>query len=295
MLLSYWGCEKTQQDAAPLLKPDPEDKHVGVREMEAYARELGFEVIIRVNGDLDRLKALLRAGFPVMVETWHVRDAYDQLGHYRLIVGYDDEAREFLLYDSLEGPGVRIGYQELDELWRVFNRLYFVAYTVEEWGTLAAILGPDLEDAGMYARALEVGRDEAVALPTDCVAYADCADWVTFSWYNVGASLTALGRHEEAAAAYDKARQLGLHFRTLWYQFGPYESYYAVGRYEDVIALANATLATTSNLEESYYWRGMARLASGDVDGARSDFRTALRYHEDWPPAANALASLDDS
>jgi tetratricopeptide (TPR) repeat protein len=160
---------------------------------------------------------------------------------------------------------------------------------------VADILGPDLDDAGMYERALEVARSEAMALPTDCVAYADCADWVTFSWYNVGANLTALGRHEEAAAAYDKARQLGLHFRTLWYQFGPYESYYAVGRYEDVIALANATLATASNLEESYYWRGKARLASGDVDAARSDFQTALRYHEGWPPAVSALAELNDS
>jgi len=267
MLLSYWGCEKTQQDAAPVLKPDPEDKHVGIYQMEAYARDQGFDVITRVNGSLDRLKELLRAGFPVMVETWHVRDARDQLGHYRLVVGYDDTAREFYLYDSLEGPDVSIGYREME----------------------------DLDDAGMLEQALEVARNEALALPTDCVAYADCADWVTFSWYNVGASLTALGRHEEAAAAYDRARQLGLHFRTLWYQFGPYESYYAVGRHDDVIALANATLATASNLEESYYWRGRARLALGDVEGARSDFTTALRYHEDWPPAASALADLDDS
>jgi tetratricopeptide (TPR) repeat protein len=121
------------------------------------------------------------------------------------------------------------------------------------------------------------------------------ANWVTFFWYNVGASLRSLGRHAEAAAAYDQARQLGLHFRMLWYQFGPYESCYAAGRYEDVIALANATLATASNLEESYYWRGKALLALGDVDGARSDFRTALRYHEGWAPATSALADLGDS
>jgi hypothetical protein len=295
MLLSYWGCELTQQDAAPVLKPDPEDKNVSPWEMEAYVREAGFEVITRVGGDLDRLKALLRAGFPVIVETWYVRDARDQLGHYRLIVGYDDEAQEFVTYDSLHGPDVTIGYRELDELWRVFNRLYLVAYATEEWEALAPILGPDLYDAGMYERALEVARSESTAPPTDCVSYADCADWVTFSWFNVGANLTALGRHGEAAPAYDKARQLGLHYRMLWYQFGPYQSYYEVGRYEDVIALANATLATANNLEESYYWRGMAHLSQGDVEGARSDFNTSLRYHQGWPPAANALANLGDS
>jgi hypothetical protein len=80
----------------------------------------------------------------------------------------------------------------------------------------------------------------------------------------------------------------------LWYQFGLYESYHAVGRHDDVVALADATLATTSNLEESYYWRGMARLGRGDADGARADFEAALHYHENWPPAAVALAGIEE-
>lgn len=295
MLLSYWGSERTQHDAAPLLKPDPDDKNVSPWEMESYVRDLGFEVITRVNGDIDQLKELLRSDFPVIVETWYVRDARDQLGHYRLIVGYDDVAQQFITYDSLHGPDVPIGYQELDELWRVFNRLYMVVYTPERWDALVAILGPSLQDAAMYERALNVARGEAAAPPSECVAYAECADWVTFSWFNVGSALNALGRHKDAVVAFDKARQLGLHYRMLWYQFGPYESYYEAGRYDDVIALAEATLATASNLEESYYWRGRARLAQGNVEGARSDFRRALRYHEGWPPALEALASLDRS
>jgi tetratricopeptide (TPR) repeat protein len=295
MLLSYWGCEKTQQDAAPTLKPDPDDKNVSPWEMESYSRDLGFEVITRVNGDIDQLKELLRAGFPVIVETWYVRDARDQLGHYRLIVGYDDAAQRFVTYDSLHGPDIPIGYRELDELWRVFNRLYTVVYTPDKWGSLVEVLGPDVEDVAMYERAAEVGQSEAAAPPADCVAYADCDDWVAFSWFNVGSSLNALGRHQEAAEAYDRARQLGLHYRMLWYQFGPYESYYETGRYDDVIALAEATLASARNLEESYYWRGMARWAQGDVEGARSDFRAALRFHEDWAPALEALSSLDGS
>jgi tetratricopeptide (TPR) repeat protein len=289
MLLSYWGCEQTQYDAAPILKPDPDDKNVSPWEIESYVRDQGYEVITRVNGDVDKLKILVQAGFPVMVETWYVRDARDQLGHYRLIVGYDEAARQFVTYDSLHGPDVTIGYRELDELWRVFNRLYTVVYTPERWEALAPIIGPDLEDAAMYEGALEVARNEAVALPGDCVAYADCSDWVTFSWFNVGTSLTALGRHQDAAAAYDRARQLGLHFRMLWYQFGPYESYYEAARFEDVITLAEATLDTAANLEESYYWRGRARLAVGDVEGARADFNTALRHHKGWEPALAAL------
>ena len=289
MALSYWGHSETQYDAAPVLKPDPEDKNVSPWEMETYARGLGLGATVRVGGTIDGLKALVRAGFPVIAETWYVRDAHDQLGHYRLVIGYDDTDGEFLTYDSLHGPDVTIGYQEMDELWRVFNRNYLVIYAPERWEELADVLGADMDDAAMYERALEAARAEAVAPPAACVAYADCADWVTFSWFNVGSSLTSLGRHAEAAAAYDQARQRGLHFRMLWYQFGPYESYHAVGRDADVVALADATLATTNNLEESYYWRGMARLVQGDANGARADFEAALRYHENWPPAVIAL------
>jgi tetratricopeptide (TPR) repeat protein len=294
MALSYWGRSETQYDIAPALKPDPEDKNVSPWEMEAYVRSLGLGATVRAGGSLDRLKALLNAGFPVIVETWYVRDARDQLGHYRLVVGYDDAAQQFITYDSLHGPDIPIGYQELDELWRVFNRVYLVLYAPERWEGLAAVLGADVNDAAMYEAALETALAEAENPPASCVAYAACTDWVTFSWFSAGASLTSLGRHAEAAAAYDQARQLSLHFRMLWYQFGPYESYYAVGRYEDVVALADATLATTSNLEESYYWRGMARLAQGDTAGARSDFETALHYHTNWPPATIALERLGE-
>ncbi|HIQ02199.1 MAG TPA: hypothetical protein EYH30_08740, partial [Anaerolineales bacterium] len=294
MALSYWGREETQREIAPALKPDPEDKNVSPEEMAGYVRSLELKAVVRVGGDLELLKRLVAAGFPVLVETWYVRDAADQLGHYRLIVGYDDGAGHFLTYDSLHGPDILIGYRELDELWRVFNRVYLVAYPAERAADLAAVLGPDLDERTAMGGALETARREALEPPDTCVAYADCADAEPFAWFNLGSSLVALGEVEEAAAAYDRARLLGLPGRMLWYQFGPYEAYYAAGRYEEVIALADATLAVTRNLEESYYWRGMARLALGDVEGARADFETALGYHEGWPPALEALGRLKE-
>jgi tetratricopeptide (TPR) repeat protein len=308
MAMSYWGREETQVDIAPICKPDPEDKHVGIHQMEHYARNLGLDTVIRVGGTLSDLKVLLNAGYPVIIESWYVRDARDQLGHYRLVIGYDDEQGRFSLYDSLYDPPTYMSYQELDELWRVFNRTYLVIYESDRWNDLSILLGlssppppmeapeavgPELDDPAMYENALMTAYQEIENVPESCVAYANCSDWVAFSWFNVGTNLTALGRFTEAASAYDQARQLGLHYRMLWYQFGPYESYYAAGRYDDVIALANATLATAKNLEESYYWRGQARLALGEMDAARADFEAALKYHKEWTPAVEALAGMD--
>jgi hypothetical protein len=290
--LSFWGFELTQGDIAPLLKPDPEDKHIDVTEVVAYVRTLGMEAVARVGGDLALLKRLVLAGFPVMVETWYVEAPNDQYGHYRLVVGYDDSGQSFVLQDSLDGPDLEISYQELDELWRVYNRVYIVIYPQERVADLGAVLGPSWDEKAAVRAALDVARAEAGLSVPSCVAYADCANWVSFSWFNVGTGNVLLGEFGEAAVAYDQALSLGLPRRMLWYQFGPYQAYYELGRYDDVIRLADATLAQ-ANLEESYYWRGRARLALGDVDGARADFQAALHYHEGWAPAQEQLAELE--
>ncbi len=292
MALSYWGRAETQRDLAPALKPDKEDKNVSPEELAAATQAVGLEALVRVGGDLALLKRLLVSGYPVIVETWEVRSPDDQLGHYRLLTGYDDAAGQFLTYDSLDGPDLPVAYADLDELWRVFNRVYVLVYPPERAGEVAAALGPAWDATWAWEHARAVAQIEAAAPAADCVAYAACADGATFAWFNVGSSLVALNRHAEAAAAFDQARTAGLPWRMLWYQFGPYAAYDAVGRYDDVIALADATLRVTPNLEESYNWRGRARLALGDVAGARADFEAALRYHPDWPPALAALATL---
>ncbi len=290
---SFWGVEMTQWEIALLLKPDPEDKHIDFMEVVEYVRSTGMGAVARMGGDLTLLKRLIFAGYPVMIESWHVIDASNQLGHYRLVSGYDDEEQHFILQDSLDGPDLEMSYQELDELWRVYNRLYLVVYPVDSEAEVAETLGLHWDEEEALHSALEVAQAEATMIPPSCVVYANCADWVTFSWFNVGTSCVLLGQSDEAADAYDQALSLGLHWRMLWYQFGPYEAYYEVGRYDDVIRLADATLAVTDNLEESHYWRGRARLVLGDVEGARADFEAALHYHEGWVPAEEQLAALD--
>ncbi len=292
MALSYWGRGETQTEIAPVLKPDPEDKNVGPYEMADYARALGFAATVRVGGTVDLLRRLLANDFPVVVETWYIDDEGEQMGHYRLVTGYDDAAQQFTTVDSLHVEAVVLSYQEMDELWRAFNRLYLVVSTPERQAEVAQILGPYMDTEYAHQEALNTARLEATGPPESCVAYVRCEDARMFAWFNVGSSLVALGEDEAAASAFDHARALGVPFRMIWYQFGPYEAYYAVGRYEDVIALADETLRIAGNLEESYYWRGRARQALGDIDGARADFQAALRYHEGWTPALDALNAL---
>lgn len=281
MDLSYFGKQITQKESAPILKPDPNDKNVGPDELAAYAQSLGMGATYRVNGNIDTLKKLLANDLPVIVEHWFIPEPNDEMGHYKLMRGYDDAAQVFIAHDSYNGPNIRMPYGEFDALWKVFNRTYVVVYPPDREELVKAIIGADTNDKTMWERSLAGAQTDVAANQQD-----------KFAWFNLGSSLEGLGRHEEAAHAFDQARQLNLPWRMLWYQFGPFEAYMAVGRHQDVLTLADANLKTANNLEESYYYRGMALQAMGQAEPARQAFEQAVKLNKNYRRAQDALAKL---
>ncbi len=279
--LTYYGRTERQADAAKFLKPDWDDKNVSPNEMAAYVRQLGYSVSIRVGGTLDELKRLIANGYPVIVEKgFEPEPDKGWMGHYLLLSGYDDAQGVFITQDSYLGPDRPVSYAEVDKYWRQFNRLFIVPYPPGDAERIESLIGPENASA-LYEKALATAQAEAAADPKDA-----------FAWFNVGTNLTALGRFDEATATFDQARLTGLPWRMLWYQFGPYEAYYQVGRYEDVIALARATLNVMDDLEESHYWLGRAQLTQGAADAARREFELALAFNPNFGLAREALEKL---
>ncbi len=80
----------------------------------------------------------------------------------------------------------------------------------------------------------------------------------------------------------------------MWYQTGPYWAYFYSGRYWDVLNLTTQTLYNISEpvLEESFYWRGLAKEALGDIAGAIEDFQTSAEVHPGFEPAVAQLTRL---
>lgn len=274
MNMSYFGRPELQADAALFLKPNRDDKNVSPEELAAYARTTGMEALVRRGGSIEQLKLLLSNNLPVLAETWLVHDE-DGLGHYRLVTGFDDATSQFNTFDSLNGPDFKVTYTQFDSDWRVFNRVYVLVYPAEQADTVAAIIGPDMDETALDERL--VAEAKAEAKPNDAIAF-----------FNQGDALTRLGRFQEAVAAFDRARQLGLHWRRLWYQFTPFEAYYAAGRYQDVLDLTEATIKGSGGLEEAYYYKGLALRALGQP-GAEAEFQAALDYNPNFAAAAEAM------
>ena len=104
-----------------------------------------------------------------------------------------------------------------------------------------------------------------------------------------------------AAEAYDSAFRIYASlpaetrpWRIMWYQTGPYFAYYYMGRYADVIELADTTVENVHEpyLEESFYWRGRAKLALGDETGGIEDLKTSVKMHPGFIPGVELLQSM---
>lgn len=294
MALSYWGWEGDQRPIAAFTKPNPRDKNVMPYEMAAYVEEeTQFEVVTRVGGEIELLKRFLADGFPVIVEKGFEGPQFDGwMGHYVLVTGYDDSEQEFTLQDSYYGPDQVMGYEDLITNWRAFNFTYLVVYPDERRAEVMAILGSHSDEQYNSRYAAQRASDEIYRL-TGRDRF--------FAWFNRGTNLVRLQDYAGAASAYDEAFALypdipekERPWRTMWYQTGPYWAYYYSGRYQDVINLSTTTLEAMSEpvLEESYYWRALAREALDDSKGAIKDLQSALKFHPGFEPAATKLEQM---
>jgi tetratricopeptide (TPR) repeat protein len=236
---------------------------------------------------------LIAAGFPVLIEMGHHPPKDWWMGHYLVINGYDDNLGFFTSQDSLIQPDMPVSYSDLSShWWRDFNYVYLVIYPPEREAELSGILGERFDEATSFRYAAEKARLEIPNLSDRDLFFA---------WFDLGSSLVGLEDYAAAAQAYDQAFTLyqGLSeeqrpYRLMWYQDGPYRAYYHTGRYQDVIKLANTTFSWVGQpvLEESYYWRGMAYAALGEINLAVSDFKKAALLNPNYMPPRQELERL---
>ncbi|MBV7331336.1 C39 family peptidase [Chloroflexi bacterium TSY] len=291
MNLSYFGSQLDQAAIGSVLRLYEDDKNVSPAELAAFARGQGYRAQVRVNGTRELARTLLSNNIPVLIETWLEEEPNDGMGHYRLLTGFDDARRQWIAYDSyvstnFRNPGetyqgIHLSYDETAQLWHVFSGTYLLIYPPEQEAVVRSILGEAFDEGVMWRQALaqaQINVEQRIDDP--------------FAWFNLGTAWIAHGEYVQAANAYDRARWIGLPWRMLWYQFGPFEAYYETGRYQEVVALANATIATTQSIEELYFWQGKGLAALGDRVGAQRAWQRALELNPNYQPAANALNGL---
>jgi tetratricopeptide (TPR) repeat protein len=300
MVMSYWGWQGSQFETRAYLRPSYEidDKNVNPFEIVDFVHQYTeYDALWRVGGDLSLLKRFVAAGFPVLIEKGlHPHDDA-WLGHYQTVSGYDDATGQFWVYDSYEGPAeaYRVPYDTIAQFWRHFNYVYVLVFPPERATEVHSILGAQSDTQLNFRYAAELALQETNTL-TGREQF--------FAWINRGANLVFLQDYASAAQAYDTAFTLYAEmpleerpWRLLWYLDGPYVAYYHTGRYQDVINLAHTALVNVDKavLEETYYWRGMAKEGLGDRAGALEDLTRAFTLNANSTPAGEQIQRINSS
>jgi hypothetical protein len=288
MMMHLYGWNGSQLDISEIIKPVNGDRNVNPEEMAYWVRNFAgwLRIEYRVGGDIETLKRLIAAGYPVIVEGttslnpgdtgWPDDDLW--AAHYLLLTGYDDTSQTFIAQDPYRGPDRSIPYDQLVSEWKPFNYLYMVIYLPEEESELQRILGSNWDPDLNRQNSLTASEAATAEDPSDA-----------FAWFNLGSNLVYFERYQEANTAYDKAREIGLPQRMFRYQFGPFLANFHAHRTDDLLALTDYALQRTDMSEETWLWHGWALARQGDTNGAVENWRRALSIHPGYEDALYAL------
>ncbi len=290
MALRMYGWQGTQDDITKIIKPVPQDRNVNPDELRYFIlNQAGWlRAEFRVAGNVDLIKQLLAANYPVIIEEASTLPAQDAMGpnddlwdaHYLLITGYDDHTQMFTAQDPLRGPDQKIPYDKLMTDWKPFNYLYMVIYFPKDEAEVKSILGANWDPNQNRKNALAISQAAITANPKDA-----------FDWFNLGSSLVYFGQYKEAAQAFDKAFTIGLPQRMTRYQFWPFFAYYNAGRIDYLLQITEDTYKVIpgSYSEEALLWHGYGLLSQGNTSGALANWNKALKVHPGYCDAEKAI------
>jgi predicted double-glycine peptidase len=285
MALSYFGINESQAVLGQALRPyenttgDNDDKDVTMQELAAEARTFGLLAYYRPHGTMQMIKRFIALGAPVIAETLMTTD--DDIGHYRVIKGYDNSSLSLIQDDSMQGHNVRFTYADFNAMWRQYNYQYLVLAPKNKKLQAEAILGRDLDPKTAWRETAATDRAMLIANPSDID-----------SRFNLSIALYYLGDYQQSVNEFEQVRSQ-LPARTLWYQIEPLEAYYALGDYQQVISLADDTLNNGDRaFSQLYILLGDIDRKQGNLQAAKTEFQNAVFYNINLKAARVALGSL---
>lgn len=285
MMLAYFDISVSQDELGQKLRPwqNPQgindDKSVTVAEIAEESKNYNLIAYYRPNGDIQKLKFFLANDLPVLTRTWLKED--EDIGHYRVIRGFDETTKEIIQNDSLQGANLRFGYDEFLRLWQGFNYEYLVLVPPEKKEIAEAIIGAEIDEKVAWRNALKRAQAESAENSQN-----------PYLIFNQSVAYYQLGQYQDAITAFERVENQ-LPSRMLWYQIDPIIAYQKQGNYDRVFRLTDAILNNQNRaFSELYIIRGESYKAQGQIDLARQEFEKAVLYNKNLKAAQQALEQI---
>lgn len=272
MTLSLLGEAASQQELGNSLRPyqnaqgNNDDKSVTLQELAAKAEEFGFLTYHRPAGTTEVLEQFVALDVPVITRTW--LRAEEDIGHFRVVKGYD-RSRDILVQDdSLQGANLEYQAATFDELWAPFNYEFLVVVPPDKQLAAEAILVDLLDEEQAWIAALSRADQRLANNPQDVLAT-----------FNRSVALYHLGKYDESVRTYERVAA-ELPARTLWYQLEPILAYYQTGQTEKLLSISQQILSNQNRAySELYYLQALIHRQRGDQTAAAESLQMADRYN----------------
>ena len=285
MLLSYFDINVSQRKLGADLRPyqvrngNNDDKSVSLDELGDKAIEYGLDYYHRPAGDIDLLKKFIANDLPLIVVTRSTKD--DDIGHYRVVKGYDDKRGAILQDDSLQGHNLYYSYSDFNELWKTFNYEYIVIFPTDKYSVVQKIIGENLDRSVAWQKAVVLSQEKLKENENDVTAR-----------FNLSVALYNTGDYSGSVREFEKVES-SLPFRTLWYQIEPIKAYYELERYDRVFEITNNILENGNRaFSELYVIRGNIYKKQGNLELAKNEYEKAIRYKKNYEEAKTLLNNL---
>jgi len=287
MVLSNLGVERPQEELGKIIRPyqnpqgNNDDKSVTLDELAEEAEKDGFVSYYRPNGTIELIKLFVSNDIPVVTRTWLKKG--EDIGHYRIVKGYDEGKKQIIQDDSFQGPNLSFSYEEFLNIWQPFSYEYLVIVPKEKEELVQAILKEESEVSIAWQNSLNRSLSEEKLNPQNL-----------YPIFNQAVALYHLGKYQDSIDVFETI-QNNLSPRMLWYQIQPILSYSKLGIIDKVIFLTDTILANGNKaFSELYLARGEAYLQNGALDLAKQEFESAVFYNSNFEPARLALEKLKE-
>ncbi len=286
--LSHWGIVDTQEKIAEATRPwnnlkgDNDDKSVTLYELAKYAESKhGMITYVRPNGDIETLKKFIANDIPVLTRA--LMYPKDDIVHYRVIRGYDNDKKIVINTDGVEGKNKPYTYDDWMYMWKDFNYSYLIIVPKEKKELAEKLLGEDLDEKKAWENAKNRALKDLSLNKNDLKVN-----------YNVITAMYYLGEYENVVNEFEKIEDK-LTRRKLWYQGEPIEAYFKLEKYDRVIEMVDY-IANDNNksISELYVLKGKILEKRGDTKGAKVEYEKAIYYNKHLQSAKDALGLLNN-
>lgn len=285
MALRFYEVNVSQAELGQALRPyqvpggDNDDKSVTLEELAEKSKEYGLIPYHRPMGNPDLVKQFIATDIPVIART--LTKPTEDIGHYRVIKGYDETVGTFLQDDSLQNKNLTYTYDNFNEIWKRFNYEYLVLVPQNKQELAEKILGENVDEKTAWQNAVENSEKELASNPNDIYAR-----------FNLSVAYFNTLKYQNAVEEFEKVENL-LPFRTLWYQTEPIQAYYEIGNYDRVFEITDRVLGYYNRaFSELYILRGKIYQKQGNTEVARSEFQKAVLYNSNLREAQDLLNSI---